>query len=305
MAFLKSVKGILTLSLVLSWLVFGGAGYFYWDKTTKTVEQKDSEIARLQSDLDSIGQLIPVYALSSDVKMGKQVQETDFHEVLVPVGAAANMLTSFEELVGKYYKVDLAAGTIISPDVVYDEPLTDDLRLVDVVLNNIPVGLKPGSYVDVRITLPMGEDFVALSRKRVHSINAGVLKLVLSSKDIHTYNSMLIDSLVYPGTSLYAVEYLEGGAQRAADVYYPVATNILAIAQADPNLLEAIKADMLQRRSDIDQSLSGMSTFKSQQELEQTLVRGRQQFASLISAADRAFQAEETKREMEEARANR
>lgn len=305
MAFLKSVKGILTISLVLSWLAFGGAGYFYWDKTTKTIEQKDSEIARLQSDLDSIGQLIPVYALSSDVKMGKQVQETDFYEVLVPVGAAANMLTSFEELVGKYYKVDLTAGTIISPDVVYDEPLTDDLRLVDVVLNNIPVGLKPGSYVDVRITLPMGEDFVALSRKRVHSINAGVLKLVLSSKDIHTYNSMLIDSLVYPGTSLYAVEYLEGGAQRAADVYYPVATNILAIAQADPNLLEAIKADMLQRRSDIDQSLSGMSTFKSQQELEQTLVRGRQQFASLISAADRAFQAEETKRAMEEARANR
>lgn len=305
MSFIKSVKGILTIVLALSWLGFCGAGYIYWDKTKKEIDNKDTQVAQLQMDLDNIGQLVSAYSLAADVKMGKQIQETDFSEVLVPIGATTGMLLTLDDVVGKYYKVDITAGTLISPDMVYDDPITDDLRLVDVILNNIPVGLKAGNYVDVRISLPLGEDFIALAHKKVHSVNAGVLKLVLSSKDIHTYNSMLIDSLVYSGTSLYAVEYLQGGAQRPADSFYPVATNILSVAQSDPNLLEAIKADMLQRRATYDKSMEGIVTYKDQDDLERILVRGRDKYTSLLDSAERAFTQEENKRLTEEARAGK
>ena len=291
MNFLKSAKGVLITSLIVSWVVVGVGGYFYYDSNQKTLLSKDEKIVQLETDLTNIGELVPAYSVASDVKMGKQIQETDLVEVSIPIGAAGNMISDMTQLVGKYYRLDLTAGTVISTDAIYEDPITDDLRLFDLVVNNVPVGLKEGSYVDVRISLPMGEDFIALSHKKVKSINAGVLKLSVTSKDIHTYNSMLLDSLIYPGTSIYAIEYIEGGVQKAADTYYPVSSNILAIAQKDPNLLEAIKSDMLQKREVLDKDLGKFTdkTITDEAELERVLALGRSKYSSLISEAERQY----------------
>lgn len=302
MGFLKSRFGITLIGLIVSWLVFGGLGYYFYTDFNSKALAKDEQIDKLNAELSSIGEMVPVYALVSDVKMGKQIQDTDVTEVKVPVGVAGNFVTDIVSLPESYYRTDMSTGTLLSKDDIYDEALTDDLRYYDVVVNNVPVGLKEGSYVDIRITLPMGEDFVGLSHKKVVAINAGVLKLSLTSKDIHTYNSMLIDSLLYTGTSIYGIEYVEGGAQKPADTYYPVSANILAVAQKDPNLLEAIKADMLQKREGVDKSLSQFvdESLDSTTSLERILAIGRERYSSLITEASReALRTEEAQKALE------
>lgn len=281
----KDAKVILSTLLVVSWLGAGAGGYVLYNSKENQLDLKKTEIADMQATLDQIGELVTAYAVSTDVVTGKKITDSDITPIDVPVSMATNLVLDPEELIGNYFKTGLTTGTAISSDIIYTDEITDDLRLFDVVVHNVPVGLKEGSYVDVRITLPQGEDFIAMAHKRVASINAGVLKLIVTEKDLHTYNSMLIDSLVYPGTQLYAVEYLEGGIQSGADTYYPLASNVLAIAQKDPNLLEAIKSDIIHRREAVETGLVSVA----EDELTRTLERGRENFSESITEAEREF----------------
>lgn len=296
---LKNLKVLLSLLLVLTWVGGGAGGYLFYVFKQKEIANKDAEIKTLKDSINQLGELVTVYTVASDVKMGKKIEETDLVPMQIPSSMATNLVQDPKEIIGKYYKVDLKAGTAISKDVVYEEELTDDLRLVDLVLHTIPVGLKVGSYVDVRISLPLGEDFIAIPHKKVYAINGGVIKLAINERDIHAYNSMLIDSLLYPGTQLYAVEYLEGGAQKPADAYYPVSKNVLAIAQKDPNLIDAIKADILQRREALEHGLEAIQTDENQmarERLDIILQRGRERLQESFAEAEREHELQEQKR---------
>jgi hypothetical protein len=286
---LKEVKVLLSVLLVLTWLVGGSLGYFYYASNTKQLKERDTKVVQLNTQVKQIGELVTAYTVNADVKMGKKIEDTDLKPIQVPTSMATNLILDSSEIIGKYYKLSLTAGSAISKDAIYSSELTDDMRLYDVVLNNIPVGLKEGTYVDVRISLPLGEDFVAIPHKKVASINAGVLKLAINETDIHTYNSMLIDALLYPGTSMYAVEYLEGGVQKAADAYYPVSNNILSVAQKDPNLLDAIKSDIMQRRAVLETGLNQVARPKDSQResLDLILQRGREKYQSTMTEASK------------------
>ncbi|MNV36722.1 hypothetical protein D3C71_1282110 [compost metagenome] len=294
---LKDLRVILSIVLFLSWTAVGVVGYLYYDSNQKKLSDKDMEIAQLQADLTSIGELVPAYTVASNVTLGKKVEETDLIPIQVPVGAATNLIQDPSEIQGKFYRLNLTAGTAINTDSIMDSEIADDTRLYDVILNTIPIMLKEGTYVDVRITLPMGEDFIAIPHKKVHSVNNSILKLALSEKDIHTYNSLLFDALMYPGTVLYAAEYVEGGVQKAADAFYPVSANIVAVAEKDPNLLDAIKADILQKRSNLEQNLSQLDSGDTRKEsVDKILQRGRERYQDVLKEANNEAIRNEQKR---------
>lgn len=286
MSRLRDIKVILIILLVVTWIGAGLGGYLFYTAKEKQITLKDTELQNLQSNLDQVGELVTAYAVTSDVVTGKKIDESDLQPIDVPNSMVTNLVLDPAELIGKYFKTNLTAGTAISADMIYSDEITDDQRLLDVVVHNIPVGLKEGAFVDVRITLPKGEDFVAMAHKKVQSISGGVLKLVVTERDIHTYNSMLIDSLIYPGTTLYAIEYLEGGIQSGADTYYPLSSNVLAIAQKDPNLLDAIKSDIIHRREALETGLESVDD----EEITRTLERGREKHQESITEAEREFQ---------------
>lgn len=303
MRWLLDLRVILSIILVLVIITGAAVGFLYYNNFNNKLQEKDLRIAELEYGLQQIGQLVPAFTVNSDVRMGKEIKETDLTPIEVPISMATNIIGTLEELKGKHYKVDLKAGTPITTDVVTEIEITDDVRLLDVVLHTVPVGIEPGDYVDIRIALPMGEDFIGMSHKRVYDVNGGVLKIAVNEEDIHAYNSMLVDSLLYPGTMIYALEYLEGGAQKAADTYYPISKSVLAIAEKDPNLISAIKADMLLRREAVETSLDSIKISAS--EIERTLQRGRERLASSIDAASKEYERRMSRLADEERRAER
>ncbi len=278
---LKDPKVWLAVMLVLGL----GVGGFMVFKKNKEIENKDARIADLEASISAMGDTVNGYKLVADVEAGKKLNESDFEQCKVTVDSSDTVIKDLNSVLKYYYRVDLKKGSLLTDDVVNKVKVTDDQRLLDIITHNNPVGLSEGKYVDIRITLPHGEDFIALSHKKVESINAGVLKLIVSEEDIHTYNSMLVDSLMYPGTQIYAVEYVEGGVQKPADTYYPISTNVLGIAQKDPNLLNAIKSDMLNRRAKLDASLPQ----KTEQELEEissVLEKGKERLSGKMTEAE-------------------
>jgi hypothetical protein len=294
----KLLVGILIGLIVLALVAVGTLQVLGFKKA---LAAKDGEIQQLKQTIQSIGQLTTVYVVRAEVPAGKEIVETDLQPVTVPVSMASNAVTDLNTVKGKYYKTSLTPGSLLLADLVMEDKLDPSMRLYDIVTDENPLGLKPGTYVDVRISMPFGEDFIAMSHKRVYAINNGILKLAVNEQDIHTYNSMLVDKILYPGTRIYAVEYLEPGSQQPASKYYPVSKNVLAIAEKDPNLLSAIEQDMIARRTQLEASLKSMIN----PEIANIIENGKQKITQAISESDkeiqRRWQQEEAERKALEA----
>lgn len=315
MKFLKDLRVVLAIILVIVLIAFVLTVVFLNKGKTTAIAAKDEEIAGLQSQLSAIGDMSTVYVLANDVTVGKEVTENDFTTVDIPAQAAGNVLTSLDGIVSedrsivKYFKIDMPAGTIVTKEDMLDRVLQNDERLFDVVTDSNPVGLEVGSYVDVRIQLPTGADYIAIPHKRVEQLNSGTLKLILNEEEIHAYNSMLIDWILY-GANIYAVQYVEGGLQATAETYYPISQTVVSIAAKDPNLLTAIKQDMLVRRAALDGDLDALGmtlTDKDIENLNKTIEKGRENIRSAISEAQKQVdkeKAEYEKQKAKEAEAN-
>lgn len=303
LAKLKDTKIILALLLVVSWIVAGLTCYFIYSSKDKQITELKEEVATLQKTMTDMGDLVPAYVLQDSVEMGEKVEDKDFTEVQVPSTLATGMIQDITEFEGKNYRMDLKGGTALTQDDLSTDKITDDMRLLDVVLNTIPVGLKANTYVDIRMTMPDGKDYIAISHKQVKDINSGVLKVAVNEHDIHTYNSMLIDSLMYVGSQMYAVEYVEGGIQKASDTYYPLSKKIATLANKDPNLLTAIKADILKKRKDLEGNLTSVTDGENitQIEIDTILESGREKFRDAYNEASIDYNIKE-EREAEKAR---
>lgn len=231
--------------IVGSFLVIGLAGgglYAYQYVTGQFTEyevaiaSRDATLQTLQGKLNDIGELTTCYELNYDVKGGTIIAETDLVPIEVPKKAATGYVQDINNILGKYYKVALGQGTVLGESMVSDYELKGDLRYLDVSIDDLPIGLEVGDYVDVRFRFTFGQNFVVMSHKQVVEINKNVLKLVVDEKDIHSYESMLKDKAQYIGCRVSAVQYIEGGIQDAGLNYYPLRIESLSALVQDPNI---------------------------------------------------------------------
>lgn len=204
---------------------------------------KDSEIASLSAQLQEIGPIATTYQLAYDVKSGTIIEPSDLVEVDIPEKYTydedvrkTGYITNINDIVGQRYKTDLSEGTILTPALVYPNDLTGDLRYLDIVFDELPIGIEVGDYVDVRFQFPLGQDFIAMTHKEIVAINDHVMKLVVSQADVYVYESIKTDKAYYPGTKLYGIQYIDGGIQRSVENYYPIRLETLTAMVQDPNL---------------------------------------------------------------------
>lgn len=286
---LKDLRVILVILLILSWVGAGIFLYMFKQNMDEKLAAKDMEISTLNDSITEIGELVSAYTVVNDVPSGKQVEETDLTVVDVPISMATNLVTDSSEIIGKYFKVGLTAGTVITVDSVYDEVITADMRLYDVIVDVIPIGLEPGAFVDIRIKFGTGADFIGVSHCQVMEINGNTLKLKLTEEDINMYSSMLIDNIMFNqtlqstkdlngdgkittadkvdaiGSYIYAVEYLEGGIQNKAENIYSPSALVQGIMASNPNILTAELSanDMVLKRKLIEAGLVDLNSISS------------------------------------------
>lgn len=223
--------------------------FIFWRSTNNTVtEQYTSEIAKLEQTIAGYGSEVTVYTVTSAVKAGDEIKE----ENLEPMKMYSSLMTEqfvtdTTDIVGRYYKIAVNPGTPIMLNMAMDEELDDTLRDRDIVLDRITVGLQVGDYIDVRITMPYGDDYVVIPHKRVYGINETSLKIYLTEYEWHVYQGALIDYFLNEefGATIYADKYVEPGIQQEAIAYYAVPTNIAALLQKNPNIVDKEQAASL------------------------------------------------------------
>ena len=251
---------------------------------TKITKQQQEEKANMKQ----------VYVVSTEIKSGDivtidKLKTQTLDSSLIP----SNVLTSSElesksnvtdeggNLVKKVHvisKINLKPGTVITTDMVKAEgEIANDVRKVEYNAIQLTSQIQTGKYVDVRLRLPSGGDYIVVSHKKIEipSIDGldslNTVWLELSEAEILT----IVESYKIQGSLLYITEYIEPGMQENAIPNYTPNNEVYELIQKDPNCVENAVAEIVARnralsRNPINTNLNNNSAGASESVITKT-----------------------------------
>ncbi len=217
------------------------------------------------------GALTYAYRLISNVKSGEEITFDKVESVLVtekavPVGAFAAKTKTVDSKgketwidsifpSGYKSKLDLNAGTILSQNMVYeDEELSNDTRYVEYNMIVLPTTVMIGDYIDIRLTLPNGQDLIVVSKKEIKSLIGNTIGLELTEGEILMMESAIVEAYQMTASKFYAIQYVEPGMQEAATKTYTPTASVQNLIAANANIKNEARAALQAR---FDQNMRG------------------------------------------------
>lgn len=152
-------------------------------------------------------------------------------------------------------KVDMNKNTVITIDMISksDEKTTDDLRKMEYNMLVLPSQLQSGEYIDVRLSLPTGQDYIVVSKKQVEIPQVGgidsenTIWIKLTEGEIIAMNNAMVDAYRMLGSQLKVVIYTEAGIQNAAIPTYVPTGDVMKLIQSNPNIIDTAKNELIRR----------------------------------------------------------
>lgn len=152
-------------------------------------------------------------------------------------------------------KVDMYMNSIITLDMICksDEKTTNDLRKMEYNMLVLPTQIETGKYVDIRLSLPSGQDYIVVSKKQVEipQVNGvdsdDTIWLKLTEAEIITLNNAIVEAARIPATKLHVVEYVEAGMQEASTPTYIPTRDVMQSILDNPNIINEAKQTLRDR----------------------------------------------------------
>lgn len=159
-------------------------------------------------------------------------------------------------------KVNLSANTVITTGLITraDEINTSDVRSAEYNIISLPVDLMSEEYVDIRLALPNGQDYLVVSKKKVTvpivngMYSPDIIQMNMSEAEILTLSCAIVENYQLEGSKLYAVKYVEAGLQEKAELTYYPNNDVIRLINTDPNIVQHA-INNLERRGEIDSIL--------------------------------------------------
>ena len=126
-------------------------------------------------------------------------------------------------------KFEIAPGTVITKNMLENTGIDDSERLMEYNMIALPSQLLEGTYVDIRLLLPNGEDFVVVSKKYVEQVSYTTIWIKLSEHEIETLSNAIIESYIIDGAKSYATTYSSPESQSASKCTYVPRGNVQVI----------------------------------------------------------------------------
>lgn len=256
----RKAQNSFLLGMLVTLLVTGIVIGFLIIQLTKITKQQKEEQARMKQ----------VYVVATEIESGDivtidKLNTQTLDSSLIP----SNVLTSSElksksnvtdedgNLVKKVdviSKINLKPGTVITTDMVKAEgEIANDVRKVEYNAIQLTSQIQTGKYVDVRLRLPSGSDYIVVSHKKIEIPSIGGINstntiwLELSETEILTLNCAIVESYKISGSLLYVTEYVEPGLQENATVSYSPNNEVYELIQKDPNCVQTAVAEIINR----------------------------------------------------------
>lgn len=203
------------------------------------------------------------YVVAVDVKSGEKIDLTKLKKVQVvrdAVPADAVTDSTFIDSEGNIRedliaKISLNSGTVLTVEmlVAESEQVTADLRKQEYNMITLPSQIQDGDYIDIRLRLGNGQDFIVVSKKQVTIPKiAGVdsedtIWINLTEGEIVTMSNAIVEAYRMKGAELCASTYVEPGMQTKATPTYVPSYEVLQLIQNDPNIVQEAKQELLNK----------------------------------------------------------
>lgn len=288
------MKKVIIIILFVLVIGAGAFGTFHFYKANKNQIQQNAALsaqnAQVQAQLDAIGQLVTCYEVVTNVHSGAEIKETDLVAVSVPASTLSEAsITDPSQLIGKFYKVDVKPGTILSADMLMDEDnLQREKYSLDILLTSLPVGTVEGDYVDFRLLIPNGENYIVMSHKRLEMIYDNMVTIKITEEERWLWDAALLDLSLYQqyGCVLYCTKYLEPGLDTDMVAMYPVQHDQEEMIAFNPNISDPTRCVNSTLRDHIDKVLLLASDSDNQQVSTNITAIYNTQLSACIAAGD-------------------
>lgn len=284
------VKKILLILLIVILIAAGTGGTLYFYNQNKNQIEQNQLLAAQntanQQKLDAIGAMTTVYEVSKKCYSGKVINESDLIEVSVPVSSLGSAsITDKTQIVGRYWRIDINPGTQISMDMLMEE--TDDGTMKftkELTFTSLPVTTKVGDYVDLRIIIPNGEEYVILNHKRIERLYEQTITIFVSEEENTILHSAIADKAMYYDIPvIYLTKYLEPGNSNSL-AFYPVSHDVENFIKWNPNIEDSTRCVNPTLRDHIDEVLTVYTSSDNRANSQAFSAAMNVQFASQLAA---------------------
>lgn len=205
---------------------------------------------------DRLANLIKVYALNTDVKSGDTLDASMLVQVETDKNAAPTDAIKGTALTeNSIAKIDLSKGMILTASMVAesDNPITSDLRLQEYNMLRLESQIAQDDYIDVRLRLPNGLDYIVVSKKRVEipQINGvdseNTIWIKLTEDETLAMSNAIVEAYKLEGAVLYTAKYVEPGTQEKATPTYIPSAEVVNLVTQNPNVVQEAKTAMYNR----------------------------------------------------------
>ncbi len=197
-----------------------------------------------------------VYVVSKDIKSGEKVSVSDLKTISVIKDAVPSNTADINKLTEETIaRIELKAGMVLTENML-DETntqTTNDLRTQEYNTVELPTQIENDDYIDIRLRLPNGTDYIVISKKRVEipQINGtdslNTIRINVAEQEILLMSNAIVESYLVPGSKLYVTKYTEPGMQEGATPTYLPSNEVVTLMNADPNIVTVAKNELFAR----------------------------------------------------------
>lgn len=191
-----------------------------------------------------------VYVLTTDVKSGAKIDSSMVKQVEAIQSVVPEDYISLEDLTeNTIAKLDLTKGSVLSSSLIHESTakITSDLRQQEYNMVVLPQYLDVGEYIDIRLRLANGQDFIVVSKKEVQNITEDTIWINMYEEETLAMSNAIVEAYKMKGAKLYATTYVEPGNQQNATPTYVPSAEVINLINADKNITEEAKKGLAER----------------------------------------------------------
>lgn len=236
----RKANNYLLIGVLVTLLITGTIIGFLFIQLNKLQTERKTETSAMKE----------VFIVSADINSGDTVSLDKLKKQSVASSMIpSNALTAGDITENTIAKIAVKKGSVITIDMVAesDAQTTDDVRVQEYNMVLLPTQIQTGDYVDIRLRMPTGEDFIVVSKKRVElPMIDGVdsyssIKLQMSEEDTVVMSNAIVEAYIMKGSVLYAATYVEPGMQNGATTTYVPKATVQDLMYRNPNIVTEAK----------------------------------------------------------------
>lgn len=241
----RKANNYLLIGVLVTLLITGSIIVFLFMQLNTLQQEKNKEQASMKK----------VYIVADDIKSGETVTYDKLIQKSVSGSVIPSNVLSVELTEHTIAKIDLSAGTIVTNNMVQEseEKTTADLRRQEYNMVILPSQIQNGNYIDIRLRLSNGVDYIVVSKKKVEiptidgidSSNSIIINM--NETETMVMANAIIEAYIDQGSLLYATTYVEPGLQQSVTPTYVPSGTVQNAINSNPNIEQEAKNALFAR----------------------------------------------------------